>query len=345
MNTNPEFIESLAQLDEMLTRPTPRLIAYITSVSSSLLILGAGGKMGPTLAVLAKRAAAVAGHALDVIAVSRFSQDSAREWLEAQGVKTLAVDLMEPDQYAELPDAKNIIYLVGMKFGTSQNPELTWAINTLAPSYVAQRFQQARIVALSTGNVYPFTPIENRGSLEDDPLTPPGEYANACVARERIFAYHARRLNTPMTLIRLYYALDLRYGVVLDIARKIDNNEKVDLNMGYFNAIWQGDANEMIIRSLALATTPTYPINLTGTETLSVREVAEQLAAFMGKSVEFSGQEQSLALLGNTTRMVSHLGNPATALQDVIRWTAHWVQSGGPVLGKPTHFEVRDGRY
>ena len=341
----PELIENEETLDEVLTRPWPVLIEYVGTLNSPLLVLGAGGKMGPTLCALARRAVVAAGHGPEIMAVSRFSNELIREWLEAHGVRTLRCDLMDREALAQLPDSHNIIYMVGMKFGTSQDPAQTWATNTLLPSRVAERYPGARFVALSTGNVYPLVSIESGGAVESDPLTPHGEYANACVARERILEYWSRRNHTPIALIRLNYALDLRYGVLVDIARKVHAGQPIDVTQGYLNCIWQGDANEMIIRSLALASSPPTVLNLTGSSVLSVRDLALRFGELFGRPARVVGTEAKSALLSKTTRAQDILGAPPTPLDKVMQWTAHWIASGRRLLDKPTHYEVRDGRY
>ncbi|HMB91918.1 MAG TPA: NAD(P)-dependent oxidoreductase [Rhodothermales bacterium] len=345
MPTLPSHIETEANLDEVMTRPTVALQAFVQTLRGPLVVLGAGGKMGPSLCVQVRRAAEEAGHNLDVIAVSRFSDPNAQAWLDERGVQTLACDLMDRAAVEALPDAENVIYLVGMKFGTRQNPARTWAINTLVPDRVSERYAGARIVALSTGNVYPLVPVAQGGSVETDALTPLGEYANAAVARERIFEYAAERDGTRVALIRLNYAVDLRYGVLVDLAQKIAVGEPVDVTMGHLNCIWQGDANEMIVRALDLTMQPSIALNLTGQNVLSIRELAQRLAALMDRPVEIVGIEAETALLSNPARAIAALGKPSTALETMLRWTAHWVQHGGTTLNKPTHFEVRDGRY
>ena len=341
----PERIETVEALDKVMTRPQPALIEFVRTLSSPLLILGAGGKMGPTLARLARRAADAAGHELAVIAVSRFSNAQARQSLEAYGVQTLACDLFNRESLQTLPDAVNVIYLVGLKFGTSNNPALTWAANTLIPANVAERYPQARIAALSTGNVYPMALVNGTGWTEAAALTPLGEYANSAVARERIFEYQAAQHGTPITLVRLSYALDLRYGVLVDIAQKVFAGRPVDLTSGYFNCIWQGDANDLVIRSLALASSPPTALNLTGSERVSVRDVAARFGILMNRSVQFTGREAETALLSDTTLLRSRLGSPTMPLDTVIHWTAQWIMHDGYVLNKPTHFEVRDGAF
>lgn len=341
----PSRIESEEQLDDLLTRPGSKLVEFVKTVSSPLLILGAGGKMGPTLAVLARRAADAAGHPLEVIAVSRYSDKAARQWLEACGVKTLSHDLLDEATVARLPEAEHVIYLVGLKFGTAQNPSATWAMNTIVPARIAERYRSSRIAALSTGNVYPMSEVSRGGALETASLTPLGEYANAAVGRERIFEFYAQKNSTRLALLRLFYAVDLRYGVLVDIALMVHQGQPIPLANGHFNCIWQGDANEMAIRSLALASLPPAAYNLTSAEALSARKVATQLGELMGKPAQFSGAESETALLGNTTKLRAQLGDPATPLDAMICWTADWVKRGGRSLGKPTHFDVRDGRY
>jgi nucleoside-diphosphate-sugar epimerase len=317
----------------------------IGSLSSPLVVLGAGGKMGPSLCVLAKRAAEAAGHALEVVAVSRFSGAESRRWLADRDVRTVSCDLLERAELAALPDSANVAYLVGLKFGTQQRPSRTWAVNTLAPAHTAERYADARIVALSTGNVYPLVPAESGGSIESDPLTPIGEYANAAVARERMFEHFAERQGTSVTSIRLNYAVELRYGVLVDIATKVWSGELVDVGMGYLNCIWQGDANAMILRAFDLPPPRPAALNVTGPERLSVRELAERLGAAMGRPARIAGTEAPTALLSDTGRMRALLGSPATPLDRVLQWTARWVRDGGRTWNKPSHFEVRDGRY
>jgi hypothetical protein len=345
LNTLPGHIESEEELDEFLTRPSPALVEFIKTVRSPLVILGAGGKMGPTLAVLAKQAAVSARYSLEVIAVSRFGDERARAWLEARDVRTIACDLLNRSAVAKLPGASHLIYLVGLKFGTAQNPAATWAVNTLVPSIIAERYPQARIASVSTGNVYPLSPVSSGGSLETDPLTPVGEYANAAVGRERIFDYYSRRGNFAVALLRLFYAVELRYGVLVDIAQRVKSGEAIDLTNGVFNCIWQGDANEMILRSVALAASPASTWNLCRPEAFGVRDVAKRLGELLGCAPKFVGAESSTALLGNAQRICAALRHPIVTLDHMLRWIAAWVARGGRNLEKPTHFEVRDGTY
>jgi nucleoside-diphosphate-sugar epimerase len=338
-------IHSEEELDEILTRPSPVLIEFIHSLSGPLVILGAGGKMGFTLAVLAQRTAAAANSRVEVVAVSRFSDGSTRRKFEEHGVRTLSVDLLERDGLRQLPDAENVIHLAGLKFGTTENPAKTWAVNTIVPAHVAERYPSTRIVALSTGNVYPCMPIHSGGATEAEPLNPPGEYARAAVARERVFTDASQKNGMPVSIIRLNYAVELRYGVLVDIARKVWAGEPVDVSNGWFNCIWQGDACDMILRALPLASSPPTVWNLTGSATLSVHEVTNKFAELLERPAKFVGVESATALLSNPAKFFAKLGSPLTPLDAVIRWTAEWVKSGGRCLNKPTHFEVRDGRY
>jgi nucleoside-diphosphate-sugar epimerase len=338
-------ITNETELDEVMTCPGQALVAGIGQVQSPLVILGGGGKMGPSLAVQARRAAQQAGRNLRVISVSRFSDAAARQWLEARGVETLSLDLMERASYARLPDSANLLYLLGLKFGTTRSPASTWATMALPPAMVCERYPGARISALSSGNVYPFVPVDGPAAREEDELTPLGEYANACVSRERVFEFCAQQYGVQLAQVRLFYAVDLRYGVLLDIAQKVWAGQAVDVTSGYLNCIWQADANQMALQALAHAAAPPFVFNLTGSERLAVRALAQRLAALMAREVTFTGSEAPNALLGDTTRMCDVFGQPPTPLDWMLRWTAAWVAAGGRTLNKPTHFDTRDGRY
>lgn len=331
-------------LDQMTT-PRDVLVEAMAQLRSPLLILGAGGKMGPSLAVLARRAAQEAKRKLDVIAVSRFNDASAAHWLEQHGVQTISVDLLERGSYSRLPDAAEVVYLVGMKFGTSKDPSATWAANTVIPALAAERYPHARWSILSTGNVYPLVEVASGGAKEDAPLTPLGEYPNAAVARERVFGFFSQRQQTPMTVLRLSYAIDLRYGVLVDLALKIWNREPIDLTTGFFNCIWQGDANEVVIRALTEASTPPLTLNLTGIGPIAVRTAALKLSERLGRQPTFVGQESPTALLSDTAMLQRRFGPPATSFDLMVEWVADWVKSGGRTYNRPTHFEVRDGSY
>lgn len=341
----PDSIADESELDALLTRPSERLIAQIRTISSPLVVLGAGGKMGPTLAVLAKRAAMAARRNLDVVAVSRFTDHAARRWLEARDVRTIGCDLLDRNATSHLPDSEDVIYLVGLKFGTHDDPATTWAMNVLAPARVAERYGQARIVALSTGNVYPPSPASRGGAVESDPLTPVGEYANSVVGRERIFDFYARRAGLRVALLRLFYAVELRYGALVDIGRRVYCGEAIDVANAHFNCIWQGDANEMILRSLDLASAPSSAWNLCRPDIYSVRATAMAFGKLFGRDPKLIGREQPEVLLGNATRICDALGAPRVDADRMMAWIAHWIAQGGRDLGKPTHFETRDGKY
>jgi dTDP-4-dehydrorhamnose reductase len=344
-DTRPALIESEQMLNEVLTRPRSELIASMGHLKGPLLLLGAAGKMGPTLALLAQRAAAAAGRKLDIIAASRFSDEHSETWFQQHGIRTIHCDLLNREQVRLLPDAETVLYLTGLKFGTRSNPGLTWAVNALAPAHAAERYPRARFAVLSTGNVYPLVPVAGGGSIESDPLTPVGEYPNAAIARERIFQYYSALNGTPMVLIRLNYAVDLRYGVLIDIAQKVHSGTPIDLTTGHLNCIWQGDANEYILRMLPEAASPPTIFNLTGPEILSVRELALQFADLFKTKAQFTGTEAPTTLLNNPARVCTLFGSPPTPLHAVIRWTAHWIRAGGRLLDKPTHFQTRNGQY
>jgi len=341
----PTVVKSEPELLELLTTPSPALIAFIRTLPSPLLVLGAGGKMGPTLCVLAKRAAGQAAHPLDVIAVSRFTDAGTRRWLEERGVRTIGADLLDRDAVRQLPDAEHVVNLTGLKFGTARNPALTWATNTVGPLLAAERFARSRIVALSTGNVYPLVPVAGGGATEEHPLTPLGEYANAAVARERIFEYFSQRHGTPCALIRLNFAVELRYGVLTDIARRVWEGRPIAVTNGAFNCIWQGDANDLILRALALAGSPARAWNLSHPVALRVRDVALRFGQLFDRPVQLEGTEAADAFLSNAGRICAQLGLPPTPLDTVVDWTAHWIRNGGALWNKSTHFEVRDGAY
>lgn len=335
------------QLLDQMTTPTAAAEAVARSCGDlPILLLGASGKMGPSLAVLLKRAGAKR-----VIGVARFSDSTQRDYLERNGVETMAVDLLADGALASLPDSPHVFLLAGFKFGASseENVGLTWAMNALLPADVVRRFPASRIVYVSSGNVYPFTPVETGGSSEQDPTGPVGEYAQSRLGGERLAIHTATQQQTALCVVRLFYASECRYGIVHDLAQKVLSGEAIPLAMGYCNQIWQGDANEMIVRCLPLCETQDgrpRVINLTGTEILSVRTLATELGqALGGRLPVFDDTEATTALLGNTTTMVKELGLPATSMTQIIAWVAAWVQAGGRSLNKPTKFENRDGEF
>jgi nucleoside-diphosphate-sugar epimerase len=339
------LIENVSQLEEALSRPTEALLETLRRIDGDILVLGAGGKMGPTLARMARRAADRAGESRRVIAVSRFSSKAAADELKQHRVETIACDLLDRQAVAALPDAPNVIFMAGQKFGTTNSPELTWVMNTVVPAIVAERYAKSRIVVFSTGCVYPLVQVESGGSRESDPLGPPGEYANSCVGRERIFTHFSKQYGTAALLFRLSYAIDLRYGVLHDVASKVARGETVDVGMGYANVIWQGDANARALQSLARVGTPPVPLNVTGLEQVSIRELARRFGELLGCTPNIVGQENSSAWLFDAARSFELFGPVSVTLEQMIDAVAHWVKSGGTSLGKPTHFESRDGRF
>jgi nucleoside-diphosphate-sugar epimerase len=317
----------------------------MSAIDGDLVVLGVGGKIGPTLARMAKKASEIAGVKRRVIGVSRFSSSSLEGQLQAWGVETVRSDLLNPKSHAELPDAVNVIFMAGMKFGSTGQESLTWAINTFLPGLIGDRYRHSRIVAFSTGNVYGLSPISNGGSREGDTLNPSGEYAMSCVGRERIFEHFSRTNNTKMTILRLNYAAELRYGVLLDIALHVNAAQAVPLSMGYLNAIWQADASAMSLQSFGCATAPPNVINITGPELLSVRQVAEEFGKRLNKPIRFDGEESSDALLSNAQKAYQLFGRPRVDAQQMMTWIADWVSKGGTTLAKPTHFDERVGRF
>ncbi|QDU95548.1 NAD-dependent epimerase/dehydratase family protein [Lignipirellula cremea] len=345
MTTLPETIATEEELDHLLSEPTPAAVAGLSQAPGDLLLLGAGGKMGLSQALMAKRAVDQLGDNRRIIAVSRFSDLAAREALQQHGIETLAGDLLDEDFVASLPDAPNVIHMTGMKFGSGAQPSLTWGTNVYMASLVARRFRHSRIAAYSTGNVYPLVPIDSGGSQETDPLAPIGEYAMTALGRERMFDFLSRRYSIPLALLRLNYAVELRYGVLVDIAQQVWAETPIDVSMGYANVIWQADACAMTLAALGETTSPPFVLNVAGPERLSIRETALQFGDLLGKRVEIVGQEQPSALLNNGEAGHRRFGSPRVTADQIIRWIAAWISSGGRLLGKPTRFEVRDGKF
>jgi len=329
------------QLEENLSAPTPGLLPDLKKLPGDIIVLGVGGKMGPTLARMAKRAAPDRR----VFGVARFSSKALPAELEKYGVEPVACDLLDRQALGKLPDAPNVIFMAGQKFGTSSGPELTWAMNTLVPEHTCERYPKSRIVAFSTGCVYPLVPVTSGGSREGDPLGPPGDYANSCVGRERIFEYFSKKNGTPVAIYRLNYAIDLRYGVLLDLATKVWAGEEIDVAMGYVNILWQRDANARAIQCLSLAASPAVPINITGPETVAVRDLATQLGKLLGKPAKIVGKEAPTAWLNNAGKSIQLFGQPSANIEQMLACVADWVKHGGETLNKPTHFEARDGKF
>ncbi|WP_117212219.1 NAD-dependent epimerase/dehydratase family protein [Allorhizocola rhizosphaerae] len=335
-------MQSLAQLEERLSRPRQALIDDLGKLDGDILVLGAGGKLGPSLVRLALRGLSAAGSTARVIAVSRFSEPGLADALRAEGAHVVVADVAD---VAALPDAPNVVFLVGAKFGTSGREHATWATNAYLPGRVAERYRGSRIVALSTGNVYPLVPVTSGGCTERTPLDPVGEYAMSCLGRERIFEHFASTLEIPTALIRLNYAVEMRYGVLVDLARAVLAGDPIDLTTGHANIVWQGYANEVTLRALHHTGVPPFVLNVTGPETVSVRQAALAMAANLGREPIFTGAEAPTALLSNAQLCHGLFGYPDVPLAELIELTADWVAAGLPLLGKPTHFQRRDGRF
>lgn len=338
-------LTSLPELEDRLSEPTARVIETMARGSGDLVVLGAGGKMGPTLARMAQRAMTAAGTTRRVLAISRFATPGVRETFEEHGIQTIACDLLDRAAVAGLPDAGDVVFMAGMKFGATGRAALTWAENCLLPGYVCERYSSSRIVAFSTGNVYGLVPAGNGGSRETDHPAPAGEYAMSCLGRERIFEYFSQTRGVTASIVRLNYACELRYGVLVDLAQRVAAEDPIDLTMGYLNAIWQGDANAMALCALDCAASPPTILNVAGLEELSVRSVALQLGRLLGRDVRFTRREASDALLSDGRKAAALCGPPRVPPDTMIEWIAEWQMAGGSTLGKPTRFEVRDGKF
>lgn len=341
----PHKIRNEEELEELLSRPSDETVDIFRHLDGDIIFLGIAGKIGPSLANLARRACEKAGVKKRIIGVSRFRNPSEQKLIESFGIETMAGDLLDRQFLESLPLVKNVFFLAGMKFGADDNPSLTWAMNAYLPAMVAEYYKDSRIVAFSTGCVYPLVPVESGGCRETDMPEPVGEYAQSCLGRERMFEYGSIKHQTPLALIRLNYAVEPRYGVLVDIATKVKNDQPVDLAMGYFNVIWQGDANNMVLQSVKHTSSPGWIINITGPEMLSVKGVALEFGKLFGKEVRFTGTEAPTALLSNCDLAVSLFGKPVVPVELVIKWIAAWMEEEKRLLGKPTHFEVRDGKY
>ncbi|MEX0643246.1 MAG: NAD-dependent epimerase/dehydratase family protein [Pirellulales bacterium] len=339
----PAAIENVEQLEDLLSDPTERAIECMARVEGDLILLGVGGKIGPTLARMARRASDAAGMRRRIFGVSRFSSTPAEAQLRQHGIDTIRCDLTDPAQLDRLPDVPNVVFMAGMKFGSTGNESLTWMTNVFLPGMVCRKFCHSRIVAFSTGNVYGLAPVARGGSVESDPLRPVGEYAMSAVGRERILEHFSQAQRIPLALLRLNYAHEMRYGVLVDIARAVGAEQPVDLTMGHFNALWQGDANAMALVAFDHLASPPRVINLAGAELLSVRYVAEEFGRLLNRRVVFCGTEAPDAVLSNGQLGFRLCGDRRIGAQQMMEWTADWVRRGGECLNKPTHFQVRDG--
>jgi nucleoside-diphosphate-sugar epimerase len=343
--TVPDSIRDVSHLDDLLSTPTDAVVETLRILDGDYVVLGAAGKMGPTLARMLRRGLDAVGKKTRVIAVSRFSSPNSEDEFRRHNVETIKADLLDPKQLAALPDAPNVVYMAGMKFGSTHQEPLTWAMNVYLPGMVCQRYRASRIVAFSSGNIYGLSPVHLGGSLETDALHPDGDYAMSVLGRERIVDHFSRTLKIPTATIRLNYAVEMRYGVLHDVAVKVFRNQPVDLAMGNANVIWQGDANAMSLAALAHAASPPFVLNVAGPETISVRQVATEFAALFDKPVTFTGHESPSALLSNGQLGHRLYGYPRVPVQQIIRWTADWIARGNPTHNKPTHFETRDGKF
>lgn len=333
------------KLDKLLSEPSDALIEDIKKIRGDIMVLGAGGKMGPTLCVLCKNAIKKAGIDKRVIAVSRFSDPIATELLKSQGVEIIPCDLLDKEKLYALPEVENIIYMAGRKFGTDGEEWKTWAMNATLPAFVADKFKKSNIVVFSSGNIYPIVPLSSGGCVETDRPGPVGEYTMSCLARERAFEYAANTYGTKIFIYRLNFAVDLRYGVLYDMANNIINGKPISLTTPCLNAIWQGSANEIAIRGLLHAASPVCKMNVTGPETVSIRKAASELGQYLGKEPVFEGEEGNDAYLNDASAAMEIFGYPQVSIKTLIRWQAEWLLDGGRGLGKPTHFEERKGSY
>ncbi|HET7038528.1 MAG TPA: NAD(P)-dependent oxidoreductase [Gemmatimonadales bacterium] len=336
---------TVEELEDVLSRPTPADVAAAADLGGDIAVVGAGGKMGPSLARLIRRALDAAGRSHRIIAVSRFSGPGLADRLKADGIEVVRADLLDPGAVRALPEVRHVILMAGHKFGSTADPSLTWATNVLLSTDVARRYAGSRIVAFSTGNVYPLNPVGGRGPREDDAVGPIGEYAQSALARERILTHLSRRHDTPMAILRLNYAVEPRYGVLRDVADRVLARMPVPLGMGYVNVIWQRDANSIAFRSLARCASPPFILNVTGIEILSIRELALEFGRRFGIAPAFEGREEGTALLSNAARCRDLFGPPTMSVTDLVSLVADWVRAGGDSLGKPTRFEEREGRF
>ncbi len=338
-------VTNQAELNQRLETPSKALIEWMARSQGDILILGVAGKMGPSLARRTQNAIQAAGVTTKVIGTARFSDASIREQLEDQGVRTIAADLLDEKQLAQLPEVPNVIYMAGQKFGTTGREPYTWAMNAYLPGRITEKYRNSRIVAFSSGNVYPMSLASLGGSKETDDPGPIGEYAQSCLGRERIFQHYCLAYQTPVVLLRLNYAIDLRYGVLHDVATLVFKEKPVDVTMGYVNVIWQGDANDIAVRSLEACAIPADIINVTGPERVSIRWLAGQFGQRFGRPPIIVGEERETALLNNAEKCHQQFGLPEVRLAELIDWTVAWVLHGGPSLNKPTHFQEAQGRF
>ncbi|MCY9659667.1 NAD(P)-dependent oxidoreductase [Paenibacillus chondroitinus] len=338
-------MRSIEELEAKLAEPSDALIQDLAALDGDIMLLGIGGKMGPSLARLARNALKKAGVEKTIWGVSRFSESGLKEQLEQEGIHTIACDLLDDEQLQKLPDVKNIIYMAGNKFGTTGREHFTWAMNAYLPGRVAEKFKSSRIVVFSSGNIYPFTPVFQGGATESQAPSPLGEYGQSTLGRERIFEYFSRKYEIPMVIYRLNYAIDLRYGVLLEVAKAVKAGKPIDVTMGHANCIWQGDANEMALRSLNICSSPPNVLNITGPETMSMRWIAQEFGKRLGTQPVIVGHEAEDALLNNASKAFQRFGYPRVTLLQMLDWTADWVANDGATWNKDTHFQEREGKF
>jgi nucleoside-diphosphate-sugar epimerase len=338
-------MKDINKLYKSLLVPSEALVSDIAALKGDILILGVGGKMGPALARLAKQAVDSAGMNKRIIGASRFSEAGLQNELNSLGIETYKADLLQDDQLNALPEAENVLYLAGTKFGTTGKESFTWAMNAYLPGRVAQKYKNSKIVVFSTGNVYPLTPVLMGGADESLAPQPVGEYAQSCLGRERLFQYYSSIHNTPILIYRLNYANDVTYGVLIEIARSVKEKKPVDLSMGHVNVIWQGDANEIALRALHHCSVPSKILNVAGPETIAVRWIAKEFGKLFGQSPEFINQEQDTALLSNAAESFRLFGYPKVPLKKMLEVIVEWINEGGRIINKPTHFQERKGQF
>nr|WP_202128866.1 NAD(P)-dependent oxidoreductase [Paenibacillus dendrobii] len=338
-------INTIEELEMRLAEPSDELLDDLSRLDGDIMLLGVGGKMGPSMARLAMNAIAKAGLNKKVIGVSRFSSGTLKQELEEMGVETISADLLDDEQLQALPEVKNIIFMAGNKFGTTGNEHFTWAMNAYLPGRVAEKFKNSRMVVFSTGNVYPLTPVGAGGAAEEVTPNANGEYGQSCLGRERVFEHFSHKYQIPMFIYRLNYAIDLRYGVLLELAKSIQDGTPIDISMGHANVIWQGDANEIALRALRVCRSPAVTMNVTGPETLSLRWVAEEFGRRLGVEPVLVGEEASTALLSNASKAMQTFGYPKVSVLQMIDWISDWVLQDGATWNKPTHFQQREGKY
>ncbi|MBD3385482.1 NAD-dependent epimerase/dehydratase family protein [candidate division KSB1 bacterium] len=333
------------ELDQFLATPNEQVIQTLADLKGDLMILGVGGKMGPSLAKMAKNAFAAAGEEKRVLGASVFPSSDMKNDLQEHGIKIFEGDLLDKDFVYQLPDVENVIYMAGMKFGSVENLAMTWAVNSYLPTLISEKYRKSRIVAFSTGCVYPLVSVKSGGSREVDPVGPIGEYAQSCLGRERMFEYFSKRNQTPMTIIRLNYSVEMRYGVLVDVALKVLREQPVDVTMGFANVIWQGDANAMVLQSLKRCQSPPKILNVTGPETISLKRIAGQFAELLNVDLQTVGEEEETALLNDASQAFSLFGYPSVSLNEMIHWIADWLKNKQTLYDKPTHYETRNGQF